>query len=351
MDLLTRPSHTVRGRAVAVLAATSLAFATLAGCASETPAGESGAEAPASAEATTATEEGTVFRVAYLSTANYLTTVVDDGFLDEELAKIGAKAEYLGPSGPFDAYTEVTSGNADASSTGTGYFINLLAEGSPWVAFALERYDGTSQGIVAAPGTGAEKLEDLYGKKIGIDGEGATGDYIVNTAFAAAGLDVSKVEKVVIDPANFAAAFSSGQIDALASFDQNLANAIAQPGAKLLVNGSEYGSLNFSMHMASKEFAEQHPDALKAAYVALRREAAKAKENPSIITDTYTRFGASDETVEVVKSFYVPDILPFDDKAVAELEQQAQQYVDYGFIDAIPDIKAGVLDFTGADGS
>ncbi len=133
-------------------------------------------------------------RVAYLSTANYLTTLKNEQFAQDELAP--ATVEFTGPYNPADARTAVQSGNADATSTGTGSFINLIAQDQPWVAFAIEYYDGDSQGIVAAPNTGTDSLKDLYGKTIAIDSKGATGDYIVHQAFANAGLDASQVTEV-----------------------------------------------------------------------------------------------------------------------------------------------------------
>lgn len=283
-------------------------------------------------------DDAVVFRSAYLPTANYLTTVRTTGVLEDELAKVGATAEHIGPLDPIEAYNTVTSGNADASSTGTGYFVNLAANDSEWVAFALEKYTGDSQGIVAAPGTGIDSLEDLYGKKIGIDNPGATGDYLVHQAFANAGLDVSRVELVSLAPGDFAAAFGSGQIDALASFDQNLANAVATPGAKLLVTGDQIGSYNWSIHIASREFATEHPEALAAVYRGLVRESQRAQADPSIITDAYTEFGAGDEVVEVVSGFSTPQILPLDAAAVADLNALAEQYVEFGFIDEAPEI-------------
>ncbi|MDR1507499.1 MAG: NrtA/SsuA/CpmA family ABC transporter substrate-binding protein [Treponema sp.] len=290
----------------------------------------------------------TVLRVAYLPTANYVTSLTQGKTLEEELAKTGAAVEWIGPSEPFTAYNIVTSGNADISSTGTGYLINLIEQDGPWVAFALEKYSGNSQGIAAAPGSGVNSLADLYGKKIGIDGKGATGEYIVNTAFAYAGLDVSKVEKVELIQNDFAAAFTSGRIDALASFDQNFANALAVPGAKKLIDGTEYGSLNWSIHIASTDFAEKHPEVLAAAYRALRAEAARAKAAPEIITNTYRDFGASEEQIAVLKTFDIPQILPLDSQAVADLNRQARQYADYGFIKSAPrNIASHTLDFSG----
>lgn len=285
-----------------------------------------------------------IMRVAYLSTANYLTTLKNEQFAQDELAP--ATVKFTGPYNPADARTAVQSGNADATSTGTGSFINLIAQDQPWVAFAIEYYDGDSQGIVAAPGTGIDSLKDLYGKTIAIDSKGATGDYIVHQAFANAGLDASQVTEVEMSPSNFSAAFSSGQVDAIATFDQNLASAMATPGAKLLVNAKEYGNLNVSIHIVSQSFADEHPDLVKAMYRALVKESDKAQEHPEIITDAYREFGASDEIVDQVAKFDVPEILPIDADGLDMLEQQAQQYVDFGFIDALPDVKSHVMDCT-----
>jgi sulfonate transport system substrate-binding protein len=290
---------------------------------------------------------GVTLRVAYLATANYCTMLTQEAFLAEELAGIGATVEFIGPSAPLDALNIVASGNADITSIGTGRFINLIEQGGAWTAFALETYSGDSQGIVAAPGSGVNTLKDLYGKKIGISQRGATGDYVVNTAFAWAGLDVAKVEKVTLTDADYTAAFTSGRIDALASYDQHYANALAVPGAKKLVDGTEYGSLNWSIHIANAAFAKEHPEVLRAAYRALRRAAAKARENPSVITDTYRRFGASSAQTDIIGTFDVPRILPLDGEAAANLAKQAKQYEAYGFITKAPeDFTPVTLDFS-----
>jgi sulfonate transport system substrate-binding protein len=292
-----------------------------------------------------------VLRVAYLPTANYFTILAEDSQRGEKLAGLGIRAEFIGPSSPAEALNIVGSGNADVTSIGTGRFINLIEQGGAWVAFALEKYSGDSQGIVAAPGSGINSLEDLYGKKIGISQRGATADYVINTAFAWAGLDASRVEKIELADADFAAAFVSGQIDAIASYDQHYANAIAVAGAKKLVDGTQYGSLNWSIHIANAAFARRHPEVLRAAYLALRREAAQAGEDPGRVTATYRKFGASDTQISVMRNFDVPRILPMDGQAVRDLQRQARQYADYGFIKQAPeDFSAYVLDFSEADG-
>ena len=292
----------------------------------------------------TTTTDATTLRIAYLSTANYLTTLKNENFAQKELSP--AKVSFNGPYVPQDSYTAVQSGNADAASTGTGYFIDLISQKSPWVAFAIEHYSGNSQGIVAAPGSNVTSLKDLYGKKIAIDRKGATGDYIVHQAFAHEGLDASKVTEVEMSATDFSAAFSSGKVDAIATFDQNLAAAQATPGAKTLITGNQYDSKNVSIHMVSKSFATAHPDLVKKLYKALVDESNKAQKDPNIITKAYKEFGASEAVLKKVKDFSTPDIEPIDAKGLQMLEDQAQQYVDFGFIKALPDLQDAVIDCT-----
>ncbi|MBT1172954.1 NrtA/SsuA/CpmA family ABC transporter substrate-binding protein [Bifidobacterium sp. MA2] len=322
---------TVRRALTAVCAAA--AVVSLAAC---------GSSSQGSASSSTDTD---TIRVAYLSTANYLTTIKDESFVKSTMEPY--KAEFSGPfNPPDDAYKVILAGKADTSSTGTGYFINLADQKAPWVAYAIEYYDGDSQGIVAAPGSGVNSLKDLYGKRVGIDKKGATGDYVLKAAFEHAGLDYSKVNIVQLAQTDFSAAFSSGKIDALATYDQNLASAIATPGAKLIVTGKDYDSKNVTLHMVSRKFATAHPEIVKKLYQALVKESDKAAKDPEFIYDAYKKFGASDKIVDQVRKFDVPEILPVDAKGRQMLEDIAQQYVDFGFIKSKPNLDDYVLDCT-----
>lgn len=323
MSSTSRFHHRVRRLLAAVCAASLLAGA--AAC---------GTSAQAKDDAT--------MRVAYLSTANYLTTVRDEPFLEKAMGS--TDVEFTGPYNPTDAYAAVLSGNADATSTGTGSFINFIAQGQPWTAFAIEYYDGDSQGIVAAPGSGVGSLADLRGRKVAIIKRGGTGDYVLHKALEGSGVSVDDVDVVEMSPSNFQAAFTSGQIDALSSFDQNLAAAMATPGAKLLADGRDYDNHNVSIHIVSRDFATKHSEAVKAMYRALVRESEAAAKRPAIITDAYRRFGASDEVADQIARFDVPRIVPIDADGRAMLEAQAREYVDFGFIDRMPDIAAATMD-------
>ena len=311
-------------RAICALCALCAAVA-LASC---------GSAQKSSSNASSAKEDTGTMRVAYLSTANYLTTLKNEKFLQEEFGK--SKVTYTGPYTPVDGLTAVMSGSADATTTGTGRFIDLIAEGQPWVAFALEYYNGDSQGIVASAKSGVKSLKDLYGKKVAIIHNGDTGDYMLHRAFDKSGLDVSKVKKVEMSPKNFQAAFSSGQIDAISSFDQNLAAAMTTPGSKLLVNAKKYGNMNVTIHIVSRSFAKKHPELVKKMYKALVREAKKSHKEKNVISNAYKQLGASDTIIKQIEKFDNPTIRPIDAKGLEMMKVQAKEYVKYGLIKQAP---------------
>ncbi|RFT41109.1 ABC transporter substrate-binding protein, partial [Bifidobacteriaceae bacterium NR003] len=97
-------------RAICALCALCTAVA-LASC---------GSAQKSSSNASSTKEDTGTMRVAYLSTANYLTTLKNEKFLQEEFGK--SKVTYTGPYTPVDGLTAVMSGSADATTTGTGRF-------------------------------------------------------------------------------------------------------------------------------------------------------------------------------------------------------------------------------------
>ncbi|MEV0918838.1 aliphatic sulfonate ABC transporter substrate-binding protein [Streptomyces sp. NPDC049967] len=76
---------------------------------------------------------------------------------------------------------------------------------------------GLADRVIARPGSGIEKPADLKGKKVAV-AEGTSGDMILNLALSEAGLKQDDVKKVVMDASTVVTAFSSGQVDAAATW-------------------------------------------------------------------------------------------------------------------------------------
>ncbi|MEV6162843.1 aliphatic sulfonate ABC transporter substrate-binding protein [Streptomyces sp. NPDC052052] len=76
---------------------------------------------------------------------------------------------------------------------------------------------GLADRVIARPNSGINDPADLKGKKIAV-AEGTSGDMILNLALREAGLKPSDVKKVAMDASTVVTAFSSGQVDAAATW-------------------------------------------------------------------------------------------------------------------------------------
>lgn len=349
---MNRQLRTWLQTAAAVTASTALlaACSSSSGDAAErtTPPSPDTTEDAATPEETAAPEDPATIRIAELSTANFLTLSRDSDLLDDSLSAVGATAEWLGPfSAPTAAYETVYAGQADAGSTGASRLIVWASEERPIVAVAVESYNGDSQGVTAAPDSGVETLEDLYGKTVAVGpAPGGTGDYIFEKAFDSAGLDSSQVEKVYLADTDAAVAFASGEIDAWSTYDQFFATAQSTPGSLVLARGNEIGSHNASIHFVTKDLLDAHPVAVRAFFDGLTAQAEATAQDPSIITDSYRSSGAGTAVLDVLATFDIPVIRPLDTEATANLSALADEYLKYGFIETAPDLSASTFDVT-----
>lgn len=69
---------------------------------------------------------------------------------------------------------------------------------------------GFSDRVIAQPGI--KSVKDLRGKTVAVP-EGTSGDMLLRLALAAAGMSVSDVKRVTMDPSTIVTAFASGQVD------------------------------------------------------------------------------------------------------------------------------------------
>jgi sulfonate transport system substrate-binding protein len=294
----------------------------------------------AAGEADVAAVDAPTVRVAELSTANDLTLGRASGLVDDALDAEGLAVEWLGPfTVPTVAYDALLAGRADVGSTGASRLVTWAAEDRDLVAFAMETYSGDSQGITVAPDVPVTELADLRGRTVAVGpAPGGTGDYILTKGLTSVGLTGEDVEKVYMSDSDALAAFTSGEIDAWSTYDQFFATAQSVPGAVVLARGDELGSHNASVHVVTRAFADEHPEAVQALYDGLAAQAEAVRENPSTITDVYTEAGAPDDAITVIGTFDVPTIVPLDDAGAERLQALAHDYAELGFVAAEPDM-------------
>jgi sulfonate transport system substrate-binding protein len=93
-------------------------------------------------------------------------------------------------------------------------------------------------------------IAQLRGQKIGV-AVGSSGDYHLLTVLDKAGLSVHDVSIEDLQPAEALAAFASGHLDAWDVWSPYIQQAVTQDGARILVNGTGFGS-PYSFTVASR---------------------------------------------------------------------------------------------------
>lgn len=321
-SMITAP-RPVRALALAAAAALTLA---VAGCGSDSDSGSG----------------STQLRVGPLSTANTLSLALSDGTLADSVEAAGGSVEGSSAFASFSPAAEALAADQIDMSSGSSTSVITALQGNPdLVIFAVEQGDNDTQGIVAHDPISS--IEDLAGKKIAIN-EGGTGDYLARTALESAGMSVDDVTLVNLTPPDAATAFSSGQVDAWATWDQYLASAQQQDGTTTVALAKDIGATNRTVHVVSRAFLDAHPQEVVAAYDALTDQADAVIADPQILVDAYVDAGADQAVAEAIGALTPPSIEPADADFETELQSVADFYTDQGLLDGSVDVSDAVVD-------
>lgn len=291
-----------------------------------------------SAGSTSASAGAGVLRLGPLNGQNPLTLAQTSGKLEAAVTAADGALEVSPPFAAFAPAAEaMTAGQIDMTSGSSTSLVTALVGNPDIVVFAIEENDNDTQGIVAAPGTGISSIEDLAGKRVAVN-QGGTGDYILRMALTSVDMTVDDVELVYLGPADAATAFSAGQVDAWATWDQYLVTAEALDGAQLVTLAKDIGAMNRTIHVVSRSFAESNPALVKAAYDALVEQTEEEAADPTVLSDAFEASGAAPEIAEAIAAKRTPTIQPADAAFTTELQEVAQFYADQGLTDSLVDV-------------
>lgn len=145
-------------------------------------------------------------------------------------------AEFEGAAPLFQA---VQAGAADTSYAADLPTLQALSGGVPVKAVGALHNDGTHTGIVVRGDSAVKSVKDLKGKKVVVSSaKGSIAEYLLAHVLKQAGLSYDDVKVQYLLPTDAQAAFTSGRIEAWATF--GVYKAVAeQQGGRLLVNGAD----------------------------------------------------------------------------------------------------------------
>ncbi len=180
----------------------------------------------------------------------------------------------------------LAAGALDLGLMGESPPIFAQAAGAGIVYAAVQPVTGASQAIITPKGSEITHLAALRGKKVAFT-KGSASHLFTIVALRSAGLTLGDVQATHLAPGEAMAAFSAGAIDAWAVWDPFYALALAQGGRVLTTAEGLFETSAF--YVASRRFAEERPEALRALLDALVAQAAWGNAHSDAYGDLFAK--------------------------------------------------------------
>lgn len=323
--------------AVAVLAAITL----LASC-----AGDGGsAGSPSGSAAQDGGPEGGKVRIGIAAPA--ATLIIPNFALEEGLfAKEGLDdVEVTFIPGP-QLVPAAAGGQVDIAIA-SAPAADLIAINGQKVKIAGSWILSPGQYLIAGPGI--TSVEDLKGKKVGINGsKGGSSSMLMSYALTSAGLSFDDVElNVLQDATSQVQAYAAGQIDAMVTFPPNINRMLVQRAGSTVIR--DFSDLVFpgAQTVVNTAWAEKNPGDAKAAVRAMNAGVAlwaKEPEKAKSVIATALKLTAGDPLIDELYDYTIevfsPGMVPID----LEMEKTLfAQFRENGFPQATDEMAAKVI--------
>jgi len=218
------------------------------------------------------------------------------------------------------------------------------AKGSTVRYIAYDPYGVEAEGIVVQKDSPIQTVADLKGKKLVVQ-KGANAHYLAVKAIESAGLQVSDVEFVFAKPSDARAVFEKNTVAAWSVWDPYLASVEVESGARVIASAKGLAP-NRGYYLASKEFIEKHPEAVKTFLNELKKESTYAKANPEAIAKFLSpALGVDAAILEKAEKRRDYDILPLTDEVIAKQQDIADTFAKLKLVPQSVVVKEAVWDW------
>ncbi|MFC7449743.1 NrtA/SsuA/CpmA family ABC transporter substrate-binding protein [Rhodococcus daqingensis] len=252
-----------------------------------------GSDSDGSADAAAGGAEPTfVLKVTDPGNAGPLAVGKRDGTFDEALAPLGAKVEWVNSTPGFSSNLKLfNAGQLDVSGGAYSPVVGALSKdvGVRIIAVA-DPVDQDQSGIVASPDSGVKEVKDLVGKRIAVNPAGK-GEYITLKALRQANIPFDQVERVPLQQADAASAFSTGQVDAWASFNDPYQEAKARDGVVEIATEASIDSKDNTIVAFRTAVLEERPDVAAKYLETLQALTERQRSNPEDYQNVFEMAG------------------------------------------------------------
>ena len=194
-----------------------------------------------------------VLRIGYQKNG-ILVVAKQRNVIEERLAKLGHAVRWIEFSFGPPLLEALSLDGIDFGQTGDAPPIFAQAAKSSLVYAAAQENGGSGSAILLPKGSTLGTLADLKGKRVAF-AKASSAHNLTVAALEKVGLTYGDIEPVTLAPADAAAAFSRGSIDAWTIWDPYYAIAEGGEGVRVLATAKDIARQN-NFFLASRAFAE-----------------------------------------------------------------------------------------------
>jgi len=260
-----------------------------------------------------------------------LTILKARGDLEKRLASQGIEVRWSEfPAGP-QMLEALNVGSIDFGTVGEAPPIFAQAAGADLVYVANQPPAPKGEAILVPKDSPLKSVADLRGKKVALN-KGSNVHYLLVKALEKAGVPYAAIQPVFLPPADARAAFEKGAVDAWVIWDPFFAAAEKQLGARILADGSGLVS-NHQFYLASRGYAEKHPQVVQAIVEELARLDAWAEKNPRDVASLLgPQIGLPAEITEIAAGRFAYGIKPISPAVAVEQQKIADAFFELKLI-------------------
>lgn len=266
-------------------------------------------------------------RIGFQKAGTVLFSIKGKGILENTFKATGGTVTWSEFPAGLPMVEALNAGAIDIAYVGEAPPVFAQAATGSTVRYvAYDPFGAEGEGIVVHKDSSIKTIADLKGKKLAVQ-KGSNAHYLAVSALTSAGLQVSDVEFSFVKPSDARAAFEKKNVDAWSIWDPYLAAIEVNTEARILTSAKGLAP-NRGYYLASKEFIEKNPEALKLILNEIKKESEYVKKNPAEISKVLSpAFGLDAAIIEKAEKRRDHDVLPLTDEVVAKQQEIADTFV------------------------
>lgn len=284
--------------------------------------------------------EEKVIRIGYQKYGT-LVLLKGKGLLEQRLKPLGYRVTWAEfPSGP-PLMEALNAGAVDLGSAGEAPPIFAQAANPDLLYVGHEPAAPKGEAILVARDGPVRTVADLRGKKIALN-KGSNVHYFLVRALEQAGVPYEAVTPTFLAPADGAAAFARGAVDAWAIWDPYLASGERSTGGRILVDGTDLVP-NRQFYLSTRAFAAANGPALDATLAAIGEIDAWAKDNTdAVAAELAPSVGIPAPILTVALRRLTYGVTPLGAETTADQQKVADTFHRLGLLPKPVDVAAAV---------